>query len=55
MKVITYGIVGFGGIAENRVAKEGFGLDRCRFLSAQSIQLAGACDTNQERSHAAAN
>ncbi len=54
MKVITYGIVGFGGIAENRVAKEGFGLDRCRFHSAQSIQLAGACDTNQERSHAAA-
>jgi predicted dehydrogenase len=53
MKVINYGIVGFGGIAENRVAKEGFGLDRCRFHTVPSVHLEGAFDTNQDRSKAA--
>ena len=30
MKNIKYAIVGFGGIAENRIAKEGFALDSAR-------------------------
>ena len=29
--MIRYAMIGFGGIAENRLAKEGFGLDRERF------------------------
>ena len=31
MDKVRYAIIGFGGIAENRVAKEGFGCDRSRF------------------------
>ena len=31
MKKIKYGIIGFGEIAETRIAKEGFGLDTSRF------------------------
>ncbi len=30
MGKINYGIIGFGGIAENRIAKEGFCADRER-------------------------
>lgn len=54
MEQVQYGIVGFGGIAENRVAKEGFALDKDRF-NHQSLPftLVGATDLNQERKEAA--
>jgi len=55
MEQIQYGIVGFGGIAENRIAKEGFALDKNRFNQASlPFTLAGATDLNQERKEAAA-
>lgn len=53
MDQIGYGIVGFGGIAENRIAKEGFGLDRNRFSSPLPMKLIGATDINQDRKSAA--
>ena len=31
MRKVGYAIIGFGGIAENRIAREGFGLDGSRF------------------------
>ena len=31
MEKIKYAIIGFGGIAENRIAKEGYGCDKARF------------------------
>ena len=31
MDKIRYGMIGFGGIAENRLAKEGFACDKVRF------------------------
>ncbi len=54
VKKIRYGIIGFGGIAYNRIAKEGFRLDRSRFEKLDSIELIGATDINQEREEAAA-
>jgi len=42
MKTIRYGIIGFGGIALNRIAKEGFGLDRARFEPTPGTELVGA-------------
>lgn len=53
MDAVTYGIVGFGGIAEQRIAKEGFSLDRSRFGSESALKLAGACDVNPSRRAAA--
>ena len=54
MEQIQYGIVGFGGIAENRIAKEGFALDKNRFNQASlPFTLAGATDLNQKRKEAA--
>lgn len=53
MKKIKYGLIGFGGIAENRIAKEGFACDRSRFLPLKKAELAGACDLNPERRKAA--
>lgn len=54
MEQIHYGIVGFGGIAENRVAKEGFALDKSRFNHISlPFTLAGATDLNQGREKAA--
>ncbi|MFA7370428.1 MAG: Gfo/Idh/MocA family oxidoreductase [Sphaerochaetaceae bacterium] len=54
MRVIEYGIVGFGGIAENRVAKEGFALDKKRFSNPSlPFVLRGATDLNVERKVAA--
>jgi predicted dehydrogenase len=51
---IQYGIVGFGEIAENRIAKEGFALDKNRFNQAlPSFMLAGATDLNQGRKEGA--
>ncbi len=54
MEPMNYGIVGFGGIAENRIAKEGFGLDRRRFTAPLGHHLLGASDVNPEREQAAA-
>ncbi len=54
MDQIGYGIVGFGGIAENRIAKEGFGLDRSRFSTPLPMKLIGATDINPQRQSAAA-
>jgi len=54
MEAVQYGIVGFGGIAENRVAKEGFGLDRTRFTVPLGHKLLAATDVNPEREQAAA-
>ena len=53
MKKIGYGIVGFGGIAENRIAKEGFGLDKTRFDGHPDAELLGATDIDQSRADAA--
>ena len=53
MKKIRYALVGFGGIAENRVAKEGFACDRNRFRPLRSAELVGATDLNPARQGAA--
>lgn len=50
MRQVAYGLVGFGGIAENRIAKEGFALDAKRFPHADlPMTLYGATDINQHR------
>ena len=51
--MVKYVLVGFGGIAENRVAKEGFACDRGRFKPLKVAQLVGATDLNQSRQGAA--
>jgi predicted dehydrogenase len=53
MDKVRYAIIGFGGIAENRVAKEGFGLDRDRFAGHPRAELVGVTDTNTTRKDAA--
>ena len=54
MEQIRYAIVGFGGIAENRIAKEGFALDRCRFCEQDMpMVLVGATDIDSKRKVAA--
>ncbi len=53
MVPVRYAIVGFGGIAENRIAKEGFGLDKRRFNGNKCAELVAACDNNGERKEAA--
>ncbi|MFA6930293.1 MAG: Gfo/Idh/MocA family oxidoreductase [Lentisphaeria bacterium] len=53
MSKIQYAIVGFGGIAENRIAKEGFALDKARFSPLQYASLVGATDVNAARQGAA--
>jgi len=53
MKSIRYGIVGFGGIAENRIAKEGFGLDSSRFEKNTEAVFVAACDANSSREESA--
>jgi predicted dehydrogenase len=53
MHPTTYGIVGFGGIAQNRIAREGFGLDKTRFAPDDNLLPAGACDVNQSLRSAA--
>ena len=52
MQQINYVLIGFGGIAENRIAKEGFALDAERFTSLDGIKLVGATDINPARSEA---
>jgi predicted dehydrogenase len=53
MKKINYVLVGFGGIAESRIAKEGFALDSERFTPLDNIKLVGATDINPARRKAA--
>jgi len=53
MEKVGYAIIGFGGIAENRIAKEGFGLDKSRFNGHPEAELIGATDINKARKAAA--
>jgi predicted dehydrogenase len=53
MKNLKYAIVGFGGIAENRIAKEGFALDSARFKPIPGVRLVAAADTSSARKSAA--
>ncbi len=53
MEKIKYAIIGFGGIAENRIAKEGFACDKSRFSGLKYAELVGATDMVQERRSAA--
>ena len=53
MKKIKYGMIGFGGIAENRIAKEGFGLDGTRFNGNPDAELVGVLEINSDRKKAA--
>ena len=49
MSKIKYALIGFGGIAENRIAKEGFACDRTRFQPLPNAELIGATDVNPAR------
>lgn len=53
MRKIKYAIIGFGGIAENRIAREGFGIDRGRFAGHPRAELIGVTDRNAARRDAA--
>jgi 1,5-anhydro-D-fructose reductase (1,5-anhydro-D-mannitol-forming) len=50
---VRYAIIGFGGIAENRIAKEGFACDRIRFRPLPGVELRGAADILSRRRRAA--
>ena len=39
MAKVKYVVIGFGGIAENRVAKEGYACDKARFKPLRTAQL----------------
>ena len=49
MDKLRYGIIGFGGIAENRITKEGFGLDSARFEPNTTAELIAAMDLSSAR------
>ena len=49
MGKVRYVIIGFGGIAENRITKEGFGLDKTRFNGLANAELIGAMDIDSKR------
>ena len=49
MSKVKYALIGFGGIAENRIAKEGFGLDAERVGRPNHAELVGAADVNPAR------
>ena len=53
MKKIKYGLVGFGGIALNRIAREGFGLAGKPYVVPLNAEIVGASDMNQDRKEAA--
>ena len=42
MSKVKYAMVGFGGIAENRLAKEGFACDKSRFAPLDNAELVAA-------------
>lgn len=54
MAKIKYAIIGFGGIAENRIAREGFACDKSRFQPLPNAELTGATDINPARKPVAA-
>lgn len=54
MAKVRYALIGFGGIAENRVAKEGFACDKNRFAPLEYAELTGTFDLNPARKAAAA-
>ena len=50
MEPVRYGMVGFGGIAQNRIAPEGFGMSQTGGASEESgVRLIGATDANATR------
>ncbi|MDD4870649.1 MAG: Gfo/Idh/MocA family oxidoreductase [Kiritimatiellae bacterium] len=53
MPEVKYAIIGFGGIAENRIAKEGFACDKSRFKPLPGVELVGVTDVNSGRKAAA--
>lgn len=53
MDKVRYALIGFGGIAENRIAKEGFACDAARFKPLKRATLVGATDVNPKRKKAA--
>lgn len=53
MSKVKYAMVGFGGIAENRLAKEGFACDKSRFAPLDNAELVAATDVNPARQSAA--
>lgn len=53
MNKVRYALIGFGGIAENRIAKEGFACDTARFKPLKQAVLVGATDVNPKRRLAA--
>ncbi len=53
MNKVRYAMIGFGGIAEDRIAKEGYGCDSTRFNGLPNAVLTGATDLNPARAAAA--
>lgn len=53
MRKVGYAIIGFGGIAENRIAREGFGIDGSRFAGHPHAALIGVTDKDKRRRDAA--
>ncbi len=49
MEKVRYAMIGFGGIAENRIEKEGFACDKARFKPLKNAVLIGATDLNPAR------
>ena len=49
---VRYAILGFGGIARNRIAREGFACDRKRFRPLPGVELIGATDLNPGHANA---
>jgi predicted dehydrogenase len=52
MDKVRYALIGFGGIAESRIAKEGFACDTARFKPLRQAVLVGATDVNPKRKKA---
>jgi predicted dehydrogenase len=48
-KKIKYALIGFGGIAVNRIAKEGFGCDFVRVSKPSNAELIGVTDVNPKQ------
>jgi predicted dehydrogenase len=53
MDAVRYGIAGFGGIAQARLAMEGFALDRARFSENPNAVLVAVTDTDSSKRSAA--
>ena len=53
MRKVKYAIIGFSGFAENRIVREGFGLDKSRFSGHPQARLIGAIGRTAARRDAA--